>query len=121
MLDLERSWQIALPLRGDLPSGEREQSIDSCVRLMLRRPTASLPAPEGHKPWILARLQFVSGLLQPSNVWLLGIPELADPADALRFLLLEEWYDSGRELWPLICEAIAKPDHTLNREVALFS
>ena len=82
---------------------------------MLRSPANdSLVAPEEDKPWILARLQFVAGLLQPSNVQLLGLPKLSDPVDALRFLLLAEWYESGREFWPLVCGAINEPENVLS-------
>jgi hypothetical protein len=77
---------------------------------MLRSPADSLIAPDEDQPWILARLQFGSGLLQPSNVQLLRLPKLSDPVDALRFLLLEEWYDSGREFWPLVCDTINEHD-----------
>jgi hypothetical protein len=90
----------------ELPSAKLEGSIDSCIRSMLRSPGDSLFAPEEDKPWILARLQFGSALLQPSNVQLLNLPKLCDPMDALRFLLLAEWYDSGREFWPLVCGVI---------------
>jgi len=106
MLCLRRVWQTAPPIRMELPSAKLEESIDSCIRSMLRSPNDSLFAPEEDKPWILARLQFVSALLQPTNVQVLGLPKLCDPMDALRFLLLAEWFDSGREFWPLVCDAI---------------
>jgi hypothetical protein len=106
MLFLRRVWQIAPPFRGELPSPKFEKSIDSCIGSMLRDPADSLVVPEENKPWILARLQIGSGLLQPSNVRLLRLLKLPDPMDALRFLLLAEWYDSGREFWPLVCSAI---------------
>ena len=106
MLCLRRVWQTTLPFRTELPSAKLEESIDSCIRSMLRSPDDSIFAPEEDKPWILARLQFGSALLQPSNVQLLKLPKLCDPMDALRFLLLAEWYDSGREFWPLVCGAI---------------
>jgi hypothetical protein len=89
-----------------LPSAKLEESIDSCIRSILRSSNDSLSPPEKVKPWILARLQFASALLQPSNVQLLRLPKLCDPMDALGFLLLAEWYDSGREFWPLVCGAI---------------
>lgn len=78
----------------------------------------SLVVPEEDKPWILARLQFASGLLQPSNVRLLRLPRLFDPLNALRFLLLAEWHNSGRELWPSVCSAINEPDNALSCEDA---
>jgi hypothetical protein len=121
MLRLSRAWQTAPPFRRELPSAMFEKSIDSCIRAMLRNPAHSLVAPEEVKPWILARLQFGSGLLQPSNVRLLRLSKLSDPVDALRFLLLVEWYDSGREFWPLACDAINEPDNASSCEVALFS
>jgi hypothetical protein len=109
MLALKQSWRSALPLRGDLPSAQFEESIDSCVKLMLLRPGASLGAREEAKPWILARLQFCSGLLQPCNLRRLRMPRLIDPENALWFLLLTEWHESGREFWPVVCDAIAEP------------
>ena len=111
MLGLKQSWQSALPLRGELPSAKFEESIDSCVRSMLRRPAASLAAPEKERPWILARLQFCSGLLQPCNLRLLNMPRLLDPEGALGFLLLTEWHESGRESWPLVCDAMNEPEN----------
>jgi hypothetical protein len=110
MLDLERSWQIELPFRGDLPSPERERSIDCSMRSMLRDSADFPETPEEDKPWILARFQFASGLLQPCNLELLRMPDLFDPAEGLQFFLLEEWYGSGREFWPLVCRAITEPD-----------
>ena len=109
MLRLKRAWQSAPSFCGELPSAESEESIDSHVRSMLRSPGGLLVTPEENKPWILARLLFGSGLLQPRNVDLLGIPELSDPGAALRFLLLEEWYESGRDSWPFVCDAMAEP------------
>ena len=109
MLCLKRAWQTAPPFCEELPSADSEESIDSHVRSMLRSPRGLLVAPEENKPWILARLLFGSGLLQPRNVDLLGIPELSDPGAALRFLLLEEWYESGRDSWPFVCDAMAEP------------
>ena len=87
---------------------------------MLRSPETFRFTPEENKPWILARLLFGSGLLQPRNVRFLGIPELSDPGAALHFLLLEEWYDSGRESWPIVCGAMAEPENALSREMASF-
>ena len=110
MLRLKRAWQSAPSFCGELPSAESEESIDSHVRSMLRSPGDFLVTEE-NKPWILARLLFGSGLLQPSNVSLLGIPELSDPRAALRFLLLEEWYKSGRESWPFVCDAMAETNN----------
>jgi hypothetical protein len=109
MLGLKQSWQSALPLGGELPSAKFEESIDSCIGLALRRSGASQAALEEVKPWILARLQFCSGLLQPCNLQLLKIPKLVDPEDALWFLLLREWHESGREFWPLISDVMAEP------------
>ena len=106
MLCLRRVWQTAPPFRMELPAAKLEESIDSCIRSLLRSPNDSLFAPEEVKPWILARLQFGSALLQPTNVQLLRLPKLCDPMDALRFLLLAEWFDSGREFWPLVCGAM---------------
>ena len=83
MLCLKRAWQTAPSFCGELPSAESEESIDSHVRSMLRSPEGLLVTPEENKPWILARLLFGSGLLQPRNVSLLGIPELSDPGAAL--------------------------------------
>jgi hypothetical protein len=116
MLCLRRIWQTAPSFRRELPSTKLERSIDSCIRSMLRSPAHSLVAPEEDKPWILARLQFGSGLVQPSNVELLRLPKLSDPVDALRFLLLEEWYDSGREFWPLVCDTINEHDNAFSGE-----
>jgi len=121
MLCLKRAWQTAPSFCGELPSAESEESIDSHVRSMLRSPGDFLVTSEENKPWILARLLFGSGLLQPSNVRLLKIPELSDPGAALRFLLLEEWYNSGREFWPVVCGAMAEPNNALSREAASFS
>ena len=87
---------------------------------MLRSPESFLVTPEENKPWILARLLFGSGLLQPRNVHLLGISELSDPGAALRFLLLEEWHHSGRESWPSVCGAMAEPNNALSCERASF-
>ena len=120
MLCLKRAWQTAPSFCGELPSAESEESIDSHVRSMLRSPGDFLVTEE-NKPWILARLLFGSGLLQPHNVRLLGISELSDPGAALRFLLLEEWYNSGRESWPSVCGAMAEPNNALPCEVASFS
>ena len=77
---------------------------------MLCRPAASLAVIEDVKPWVLARLQFCSGLLQPCNLRLLKMPRLVDPEDALWFLLLTEWHESGREFWPVVCDAFAEPN-----------
>jgi hypothetical protein len=121
MLDLKRAWQTALPFQRDLPSVELEQSVDGCIRFMLCNPTDFLATREEDKPWILARLQFGSGLLQPRNLELLGIPHLSDPADSLRFLLLEEWYGSGREFWPLVCRAIAESNGPQSCEPSLLA
>jgi hypothetical protein len=110
MLSLKHGWETPLSFHSDLPSPELEQSIDSCVRSMLRSPANFLVAPEQDKPWILARLQFCSGLLQPCNLRLLDMRKLADPTDALWFLLLTEWHDSGREFWPFVCDAINEPN-----------
>ena len=120
MLCLKRAWQTAPSFCGELPSAEFEESIDSDVRSMLHSPESFLVAPEENKPWILARLLFGSGLLQPGNVRFLGISELSDPAAALGFLLLEEWYDSGRESWPFVCDAMAEPSNALSCETASF-
>jgi len=108
MLSLKRAWQTVPSFCGELPSPESEESIDSHIRSMLRSPEGLLVPPEENKPWILARLVFGSGLLQPRNVSLLGIRELSDPGAALRFLLLEEWYESGRDSWPFVCGAMAE-------------
>jgi hypothetical protein len=121
MLSLKRAWQTALPFRTTLPSAEFEKSIDSGVRSLLRSPAGPLVAPEEDKPWILARLQFCSGLLQPCNLRLLKLPELSDPVDALGFLLLVEWYEGGRECWPLVCGAINAPHNALSCGTTLFS
>lgn len=118
MLGLKRAWRTALPFGEELPFAECEESIDRCVRSMLRSPAQPLLAPELDKPWILARLQFGSGLLQPDNLRLLGLPKLSDPADALRFLLLTEWHASGREFWPFVCATINEPKHSLSCEAA---
>jgi hypothetical protein len=118
MLSLKRAWQTAPSFCSELPSAESEELIDRHVRSMLRSPESFLVTPEENKPWILARLLFGSGLLQPDNVRLLGISELFDPAAALRFLLLEEWYDSGREFWPLVCGAMTEPNNALSCESA---
>ena len=88
---------------------------------MLRSPGDFLVTSEENKRWILARLLFGSGLLQPSNVRLLKIPELSDPGAALRFLLLEEWYNSGREFWPVVCGVMAEPNNILSPATASFS
>ena len=120
MLCLKRAWQTAPSFCGELPSAESEESIDSHVRSMLRSPGDFLVTEE-NKPWILARLLFGSGLLQPHNVRLLAISELSDPGAALRFLLLEEWYNSGRESWPVVCGAMAEPNNALSHETASFS
>ena len=121
MLGLQRAWQNAPSFCRELPSVESEESIDGHVRSMLRSPESLLVTPEENKPWILARLLFGSGLLQPSNMRLLRIPELFDPGAALRFLLLEEWYNSGREFWPVVCGAMAEPNNALSHETASFS
>ena len=120
MLYLKRAWQSVPSFCEELPSAESEESIDSHVRSMLRSPESFLVIPEENKPWILARLLFGSGLLQPRNVRLLGISEFSDPGAALRFLLLEEWHDSGREFWPYVCSAMAEPDNALSCETASF-
>jgi hypothetical protein len=49
------------------------------------------------------------------------MPKLADPTDALWFLLLTEWHDSGREFWPFVCDAINEPNNAVNSEAALFA
>jgi hypothetical protein len=87
---------------------------------MLRSPESFLVMPEENKPWILARLLFGSGLLQPRNLRLLGISELSDPGAALRFLLLEEWHHSGRESWPVVCGAMGERNNALPCEMASF-
>lgn len=120
MLYLKRAWQTAPSFCEELPSAESEESIDSHVRSMLRSPESFLVIPEENKPWILARLLFGSGLLQPRNMRLLGISEFSDPGAALRFLLLEEWHDSGREFWPYVCGAMAEPNNALSCETASF-
>jgi len=120
MLCLKRAWQTAPSFSEELPSAESEESIDSHVRSMLRSPESFLVTPEENKPWILARLLFGSGLLQPCNVRLLGISELSDPRAALRFLLLEEWHHSGRESWPVVCGAMGEPNNALPSEMASF-
>ena len=55
-----------------------------------------------------------TGLLQPCNVRLLTLPKLLDPVNALQFLLLVEWYESGREFWPLVCDTIFSSKKVLN-------
>lgn len=120
MLCLRRAWQTTMPFPTELPSFDLEESIDSCVRLMLRRPGADQAPIEEVKPWILARLQFCSGLLQPCNLQLLKIPRLVDPEGALWFLLLREWHESGREFWPLICDVVNQPGkNALSSEILL--
>ena len=117
MLSLKRAWQNVPSFCQELPSAESEESIDGQVRSMLHSPEGLLFTPEENKPWILARLLFGSGLLQPRNVSLLGISELSDPGAALRFLLLEEWYESGRESWPFVCGAMAEANGALSCEI----
>ena len=82
---LKRVWQTELPFRRKLPSAEFEESIDGCVRSMLRSPSSFMVAPEDLKPWILTRLQFGAGLLQPCNLRMLKMPELKHPERALCF------------------------------------
>ena len=106
MLCLKRSWQTELPTRCGLPTAEFEESIDAGIRRLLHTRDQPVDATAEDQPWILARLQFGSGLLQPKNLRLLKIPKLIHSVDALCFLLLEEWYDSGRELWPVLAERL---------------
>ena len=120
MLSLKREWQNTPSFRTELPSAESEESIDNHVRSMLGSPESFPFTPDENKPWILARLLFGSGLLQPRNVRFLGIPELSDPGAALKFLLLEEWYDSGRDSWPVVCGAMVEPGNALSCETASF-
>ena len=94
----------------ELPSAQVEESIDNNVRSMLCVAATFVDLPEENKPWILDRLLFGSGLLQPCNLRLLEVPELSDPAHALRFILLEEWHNSGRDFWPLVCDTIEEPN-----------
>jgi len=121
MLLLRRVWQTTPPFGTELPSTKFEKSIDSGIRSIVRSPAGSLMVPDKNKPWILARLQFGSTLLQPANLRVLELPNLSDPVDTLWFLLLAEWYKTGREFWPLVCGAVNEPDKTLSHQAALSS
>jgi hypothetical protein len=48
-------------------------------------------------------------LLQPCNLRLLEIPKLSNPTNAIRFILFEEWYKSGRDFWACIYDALNEP------------
>ena len=109
MLFLKCAWQSAPFFCRELPSVESEKSIDNDVKSMLCNPANCAGMSEESKPWILKRLLFGSGLLQPCVLRLLDIPNLSNPTNALRFILLEEWYNSGRDVWTGICDVINDP------------
>jgi len=100
MLALKRVWKVDLPCDERMPSPELEKLIDRSVSRLLHDPEKHSGTPNEHRPWVLARFVFGSGLLQPRNLRLLEIRAPSEPSQALGFLLREEWHQTGRERWP---------------------
>src|SRR3982751_4909074 len=99
MLSLKNLWQIELPCQKATPHVDREESVERSVNRLLHDWHNYCDIPSDDRPWVLARLMFVSGLLQPDNLRLLELRDPADSANALQLLLGAGWHQAGRELW----------------------
>ena len=96
---LKAEWRAALPAPGSLPSETTEQLCDAWCERIAGDVLASFHPPSYVQPWILARFVAMAvSAIEFHRNGENGAPTMSP--STVRALLIGEWHDRLRVLWP---------------------